>query len=247
MSLDGGPCVSYNNPSLFHLFYLFKEFRNNNDHKGLVDYLICNYPQYVKNRTFNFHNSGHTFHVLYAYIPTPSNKERKQIRLDCMEQLLVNTRNDFKLYEDVIELMQTNSLRESCPCEVIFARLQENIVYNESLKNKNFDTKPCKLKKEPIDAILFKYSINWKKSLNKRKINKNKETKKIKCIKSSGEFVIGVDVNKLVLPTYLCNVNGITLKQCEHSYVVQEKQLRSGDEAVTFLKYCKKCGITVKE
>ncbi|UYE99099.1 MAG: hypothetical protein [Betabaculovirus sp.] len=52
---------------------------------------------------------------------------------------------------------------------MIAARLNDNIVYNESIKCKNFDSKPCKLKKEPIDAILFKYSINWKSSLNKKK------------------------------------------------------------------------------
>nr|QNN89536.1 LEF-5 [Pieris brassicae granulovirus] len=92
MSFDQRPVVVQNGPTTLHLFKVFSKFRQENNYDGLVEYLITNYPQNVKNRTFNFNNTGHVFHMLYAYVPSPSNKERKQIRLDCIEKLLQNTK-----------------------------------------------------------------------------------------------------------------------------------------------------------
>ncbi|AKN80805.1 late expression factor 5 [Diatraea saccharalis granulovirus] len=232
MSFDQSPAVKQHGPSI-HLFEIFKKFRQEHDYDGLVDYLITNYPENLKNRTFNFHNTGHTFHTLYAYVPSPSNKERKQIRLDCIEKLLQNTKNDFKLYEDLLNLRQ-----DKCPCELIKSRLNDNIVYNESLKNKNFDTKPYKLKKEPIDHILFKYSINWKNSLNKRCSNVRKR-KKI----NEESYVINEVEDESLLSTSLHPLNGFTIKRCNHVFVVEERQLRAGDEAVSFVRFCKICGL----
>ncbi|QOD40041.1 lef-5 [Matsumuraeses phaseoli granulovirus] len=245
MSFDQRPSVVQNVPSVLHLFKVFSNFRQNNDYEGLVNYLITNYPQNVKNRTFNFNNTGHIFHMLYAYVPSPSNKERKQIRLDCIEKLLKNTTNDFKLYEDLIDLMNATDSTYRCPCELITARLNDNIAYNESLKTKNFDIKPCKLKKEPIDTILFKYSINWKHSLNKRNVGANVNGKKINNVRRQeiDTFVdIAIDMKNVKLPSTLSPINGYTVQQCHHEYVVEERQLRAGDEAVSFVKFCKLCG-----
>nr|AIU36734.1 ORF87 lef-5 [Cydia pomonella granulovirus]AIU37013.1 ORF87 lef-5 [Cydia pomonella granulovirus]AIU37155.1 ORF87 lef-5 [Cydia pomonella granulovirus]AIU37294.1 ORF87 lef-5 [Cydia pomonella granulovirus]QGY99317.1 LEF-5 [Cydia pomonella granulovirus] len=239
MSLGEGPGVAQNGPSMVHLFGVFSKFRRDNDYEGLVDYLITNYPQNVKNRTFNFHNTGHIFHMLYAYVPSPSNKQRKQIRLDCMENLLRTTKNDFCLYEDLMGLIDDEY---KCPCELISARLNDNIVYNESLKNKNFDIKPCKLKKEPIDAILFKYSINWKNSLNKKRVLAGKRKSGERRVVAEEETAIVVAVDKIVTPSSLKSINGYTIEACVHDYVVEERQLRAGDEAVSFVRYCVKCG-----
>nr|AUF82013.1 late expression factor-5 [Cryptophlebia leucotreta granulovirus] len=237
MSFSERPRVTQNGPSMIHLFNVFSKFRKENDYDGLVNYLITNYSQNVKNRTFNFHNTGHIFHMLYAYVPSPSSKERKQIRLDCIENLLESTKNDFKLYEDLIKLMNGD---DKCPCELITARLNDNIAYNESLKNKNFDSKPCKLKKEPIDSILFKYSINWKNSLNKkRSLPKSTTTKKSEEKENVDE--IEVDISK-ISSSSLSNLNGYTIASCVHDYVIEEHQLRAGDEMVSFIKFCKKCG-----
>lgn len=258
MSLNSGPIVVDNHPSVLHLFRIFREFRNTNNYEGLVQYLTTNYPENVKNRTFNFTNTGHTFHVLYAYIPSPSNKERKQIRLDCIEKLLNNTKNDFKLYED---LMKINNNQNNCPCLLIAARLNDNIVYNESLKSKNFDSKPSKLKKEPIDAILFKYSINWKSSLNKKKYthingggggdNRNgtngsvyKKKGNVGGVQNTTPIVI--DETKIKSASVLTNICGQTVQQCEHVYTTEDCQLRAGDEIVSFIKYCIKCGCVKK-
>nr|UYX49708.1 LEF-5 [Darna trima granulovirus] len=248
MSFNNGPIVSQNRPTTLHLFELFSKFRINNDYDGLVRYLTTNYPQNVKNRTFNFNNTGHIFHMMYAYVPSPSSKERKQIRLDCIEKLFDNTKNDFKLYEDLINLMINNSEYDKyqCPCEMITARLQDNIAYNESLKNKNFDTKPTKLKKEPIDAILFKYSINWKNSLKKKKVNgaANDDSvinrKKIETPKSLNN-VIAVDRDLITSSSTLSTLAGFTIQQCQHRCVTEERQLRAGDEAVSFVTYCTLC------
>ncbi|AAM70277.1 late expression factor 5 [Phthorimaea operculella granulovirus] len=238
MSFDNGTGVVQNDP--IHLFNVFSKFRQECDYEGLVKFLITNYPQNVKNRTFNFHNTGHVFHMLYAYVPSPSSKERKQIRLDCVEKLLNSTRNDFKLYEDLIALMVQKGETKKCPCELISARLNDNIAYNENLKSKNFDIKPCKLKKEPIDAILFKYSINWKNSLNKRKGETKTSTKNTNTAEKS---VIVVDEKKILRNTHLSQICGATVKQCVHKYVTDERQLRAGDESVSFVTYCVLCGI----
>ncbi|ABC61202.1 LEF-5 [Choristoneura occidentalis granulovirus] len=237
MSLNNRPIVVKNNPTIFHLFNIFSKFRNDNDYDGLVNYLTTNYPQNVKNRTFNFNNTGHTFHILYAYVPSLSNKERKQIRLDCIEKLLQNTKNDFKLYEDLMNIIIDEN---KCPCELISARLNDNILYNENLKNKNFDIKPSKLKKEPIDAILFKYSINWKNSLNKKRSAGGKRKSGLKFNTDK----IEVDLKNIVTPSTLSSICGFTIGQCEHVLKTEDHQLRAGDEIVSFIKYCIKCGCT---
>nr|ARX72069.1 late expression factor 5 [Erinnyis ello granulovirus] len=241
MSLDSGPSVVNNTPSTLHLFRIFRDFRNTNNYEGLVQYLTTNYPQNVKNRTFNFTNTGHTFHMLYAYIPSPSTKERKQIRLDCIENLLNNTRNDFKLYEDLMQIM---GAQNKCPCLLIAARLNDNIVYNESLKSKNFDMKPCKLKKEPIDAILFKYSVNWKSSLNKKKCaNKSVALKKnVVQVHDSSSSSIAIDVDKIKNVSTLTSICGQSVQHCQHVFTTKDCQLRAGDEMVSFIKFCTKCG-----
>lgn len=251
MSLDNRPSVVQNGPSadLGAIFETFSRFRRDHDYDNLVQYLITNYPKNVKNRTFNFNNAGHVFHMLYAYVPSPSNKERKQIRLDCIEKLIDSTQNDFKLYKDIINFMGEETSKTKCPCEVISARLNDNIVYNENLKNKNFDSKPSKLKKEPIDAILFKYSINWKTSLNKKKNIVNgvaaiTKVKSKKILTANKDYnVISVDTATLV-PSSLVDLNGFTVQSCKHIFVVKDVQLRAGDEAVSFVEYCKFCGCT---
>ncbi|ABQ52019.1 lef-5 [Spodoptera litura granulovirus] len=244
MPLNDRSSVVKNEPlHLRHLFRLFAEYRREQNYEGLINYLISNYPKNVKNRTFNLANSGHTFHMLYAYIPSVSNKERKQIRLDCIEKLLNNTSNDFKLYEELIAMMG-DSANYTCPCELIHTRLQENILYNNNLMNKNFDSKPAKLKKEPIDSILFKYSINWKQTLKKKKSNVAKEKKIVAPIKSASSSDDTIVVNALTLaPSRLHIINGYTLIECNHMFDVIERQLRAGDESVSFIHVCRYCKI----
>lgn len=187
--------------------------------------------------------------MLYAFVPSLSNKERKQIRLDCIEKLMKSTSNDFKMYKDILKLMETSASNYVCPCEVIRQRLNENIVYNESLLTKNFDSKPVKLKKEPIDAILFKYSINWKQSLKKktsvykRSVDPVSTNTDSKC---SDAFDFEAFAGGLT-PSCLRSINGATVTACEHVFAVQEHQLRAGDEAVSFIKLCIVCGLTVRE
>ncbi|AJK91742.1 lef-5 [Spodoptera frugiperda granulovirus] len=244
---DGSASVVKNDPidehnetkTLRDVFNVFARFRRDKNYSGLIQYLITTYPKNVKNRTFNFSGGGHTFHMLYAYVPLVSTKERKQIRLDFIDKLMTKTSNDFKLYEDVIKLMGDNDL-DTCPCELINARLQDNIAYNNNLQNKHFDVKPAKLKKEPIDALLSKNSINWKQSLKKKKVNL---VKKVKTPPSS-PFVSDattISLSTLQHPTRLHKINGYTVQSCRHEWVVVEKQLRAGDEAVSFVTVCKLC------
>lgn len=175
--------------------------------------------------------------MLYAYVPSPSSKERKQIRLDCIEKLLENTKNDFKLYEDLMDLSDGR-----CPCELISKRLNDIVVYNENLRNKNFDMKPNKFKKEPIDAILFKYSINWKKSLNKKSVNVGAGKKSVPRVEQINNDIVKVDAERILPTTTLSTLCGYTVNRCQHVYVMETRQLRAGDEAVSFVKYCKICG-----
>lgn len=227
---------------------MFAEFRRREDYTGLIDHLITTYPKNVKNRTFNFTNTGHTFHMLYAFVPSPSNKERKQIRLDCIEKLMKSTSNDFKLYEDLMKLMGDKLCENTCPCQLIINRLQENIAYNEGLLKKNFDSKPVKLKKEPIDAILFKYSINWKQSLKKKKTSVNKKSEpRVKSAHEEEKLFDYAAFAEGLSPSSLRCLNGATVVACRHVFGVQERQLRAGDEVVSFIKACTVCGLVVKE
>ncbi|AKC91679.1 lef5 [Lambdina fiscellaria nucleopolyhedrovirus] len=280
----------------YDLFVIFKRFREGNNHKELIDFLVRNFPTNVKNKTFNFVNTHHLFHSLYAYIPAITNveKERKQIRLseECIQKLFVNTTNDFKLYTELFNMMRDNNIKEECPCQLLIQRRDEIKVYVDMINEKKFDNKPPKLKKESIDNIMYKYSLNWKNLLLKRKIseNCNKNGKKKKIVKkrtiltddliylptnetdatatttamtTATTAVVLVDDDKKhnEMPNKNDNIiffkktrnknainikklhaiNGMSLNACQHVYVVQEKQLRAGDEAVSFLRYCNKC------
>ncbi|AQQ80356.1 LEF-5 [Betabaculovirus altermyunipunctae] len=243
---DGGVLVVKHEPTLRDAFHVFARFRQEKNYDGLIQYLITTYPKNVKNRTFNFSGGGHVFHMLYAYVPLVSTKERKQIRLDFIDRLMTKTSNDFKLYEDVIKLMGDKNL-DMCPCELINARLQDNISYNNNLLNKHFDVKPAKLKKEPIDALLSKNSINWKQSLRKKKMNlvkKNKTVTTPTADSASETSSAPLSVDGLTMkPSKLQKINGQTVESCKHSFVVVEKQLRAGDEAVSFVRVCKLCKV----
>nr|WRQ96812.1 lef-5 [Mamestra configurata nucleopolyhedrovirus B]WRQ96974.1 lef-5 [Mamestra configurata nucleopolyhedrovirus B] len=232
----------------YDLFVIFKEFRDNESYKELIDFLVNNYAANVKNKTFNFVNTGHLFHSLYAYIPAVSNveRERKQIRLseECVHKLFVNTINDFKLYAEIFEYIRRERLPEKCPCELLVRRLNQIKEYVKTIKCKKFDSKPPKLKKEPIDYILFKYSINWKSLLLKKKIaeTNSKNMKKKRKIKK--RTILTDDIiylNELCYTLGLPPVNGMSLKECDHQFVTMEKQMRAGDEAVSFIRYCQRC------
>ncbi|ACI28782.1 agip80 [Agrotis ipsilon multiple nucleopolyhedrovirus] len=232
----------------YDLFLIFKEFRRREAYKELIDFLVTNYAGNVKNKTFNFVHTGHLFHSLYAYIPAVSNveRERKQIRLseDCVHKLFVNTINDFKLYSEIFDHMRRERLPEKCPCELLVRRLNQIKDYVNVIKSKKFDSKPPKLKKETIDGILFKYSINWKNLLLKKKVAeancKNfRKKRKIKKRNILTDDIIYLD--KTLYTVGLPPVNGLSLKACAHKFVTIEKQMRAGDEAVSFIKYCQKC------
>ena len=232
----------------YDLFLIFKDFRRRNAYKELIDFLVNNYANNVKNKTFNFIHTGHLFHSLYAYIPAVSNveRERKQIRLseDCVHKLFVNTINDFKLYTEIFEYIKRDALPEQCPCELLVRRLDQIKHYVGVIKSKKFDSKPPKLKKEPIDNILFKYSINWKNILLKKKIAEANS----KCARKKRTFtkrnILTDDIiylNDIKYTVGLPSLNGLSLKQCDHEFVTIERQMRAGDEAVSFIRCCQKC------
>ncbi|AGE89939.1 LEF-5 [Spodoptera littoralis nucleopolyhedrovirus] len=267
-----GPPSSEATPKLhccYELYKVFKQFRENNQCRELILYLTKNYPNNVKNKTFNFINTGHLFHSLYAYIPalTGAERERKQIRLsvECIRKLFESTINPFKLYGELFQVIKSSSATESsetCPCELLISRRESIKDYVRMIKEKKFDTKPPKLKKDNIDNIMYKYSINWKAILLKKKIandvkssvcgggvkqadpatslNSVKKKRKIKQRKIMTDEFIKFDYNE----RRLFPIAGWTLRApCEnHEYVVDEKQLRAGDEAVSFIRRCIKCG-----
>ncbi|AXS67743.1 lef-5 [Cryptophlebia peltastica nucleopolyhedrovirus] len=227
---------------------MFKEFRKNQNYEELIQFLNKNFPANVKNKTFDFLNTGHMFHSLYAYVPSINNqqKERKQIRLseECIKKLFENTKNDIEMYQEIFDLMhQTNSEFE-CPCELLMKRREEIKAYVGTLEQKVFDTKPVKLKKEQIDAIMSKYSLDWKSILIKKKGNevtkkgvKKKRKIKKRTIMNDEQIYLKINVeNKLGL------INGMSLSKCSHEYVVEERQMRAGDEIVSFVKLCRLCG-----
>lgn len=247
------PCQSHH--TCFDIFLTFSRFRQSEDYSGLIDFLIINFPKNVKNKTFNFINTGHLFHSLYAYIPplTDVTRERKQIRLseECIKKLFVSTINDFKLYNELYTMLRANrDMIKMCPCELLMKRRNDIIDYVDTIKNKQFDTKPLKLKKEPIDNIMYKYSLNWKNMLLKKKIQgisiKAKKKRKIKVRKILNDDVLKLEDDKSATTT-LIGIAGFTLRACDHTFTLLEKQLRSGDEAVSFIKICTKCSYnTVK-
>ncbi|ABY65812.1 late expression factor 5 [Orgyia leucostigma nucleopolyhedrovirus] len=259
----GGALHSYS------LFLIFKQFRKNNQHKELIEFLIEKYPANVKNKTFNFVNTNHLFHSLYAYIPAITNveKERKQIRLseECIRKLFSSTMNDFKLYAELFNMIQVNRMREECPCQLLLQRREEIKAYVATINEKKFDNKPPKLKKETIDSIMYKYSLNWKNLLLKRKVSTGNNGIGSNDAGSANNNDSGVNISETVIKkkrkikkrTILTDdyiyvdgvteadkldaINGMSLRMCKHKWVVAEKQLRAGDEAVSFIRYCQLC------
>lgn len=195
-------------------------------------------------------NTNHLFHSLYAYIPAVTNveKERKQIRLseECIEKLFNSTINDFKLYTELFDMIRVNRLPQECPCQLLMQRREEIKTHVNLIHEKKFDNKPPKLKKENIDNIMYKYSLNWKSVLLKRKTNEPMTYKNLKKKRKSKKKTILTDdflyFNKRNKLDKLSTMNGMSLlSTCQHEWVTLEKQLRAGDEAVSFMRYCKKC------
>lgn len=163
-------------------------------------------------------------------------------------------------------MILTQKTKKNCPCELLLQRKQEIKDYVESIKNKKFDTKPNKLKKEPIDNIMYKYSLNWKNLMLKKKLSetnsdcsgnsimlndntsraaKGQSKKKLKVKKRTilTDEIIYLDQEHITAATKhrLSNINGLSLNRCRHNFITVEKQLRAGDEAVSFIKYCQYC------
>ncbi|AAR28868.1 lef-5 [Leucania separata nucleopolyhedrovirus] len=264
----------------YDLYLIFKQFRDNNQYKDLIMFLVKNYPGHVKNKTFNFVNTGHLFHSLYAYIPalTGSERERKQIRLsvDCVHKLFDNTINPFKLYGELFDMINADQqLIGTCPCQLLLARREVIKNYVLLIKEKKFDTKPPKLKKDIIDNIMYKYSLNWKNILLKKKLNEtnSKKKRKIKTRKiMTDESIYFIKSHHNTTDTFvtankkyntlnnnslnaaaaaadadrLHPMSGMSLNLCKHEFVVVERQLRAGDEAVSFIRHCKRCGLVVE-
>ncbi|ABF50294.1 lef-5 [Antheraea pernyi nucleopolyhedrovirus] len=232
------------------LFTVFAEFRASKDYAQLIRFLTTNFACYVKNKTFNFANTGHLFHSLYAYVPNVSElvKERKQIRLqvDCVTRLLSSTTNDFKMY---VELFEHVDAAVDCPCLLLQRSMANAKNYVDGLNCKRFDIKPPKFKKEPFDAILCKYSLNYKSLLLKRKekrtVSASKRQKKIKRRQLLNDKVIYLVDKKRFEDCALLRPSGLSLKPCRHKFVVAENQTRAGDEMVSFIQYCERCRMRV--
>ncbi|ABI35761.1 late expression factor 5 [Ectropis obliqua nucleopolyhedrovirus] len=250
LSFQHGPTETFH---CYDLFLIFKEFREQKQYKELITFLVTHYPANVKNKTFNFVNSNHLFHSLYAYIPAVTNveKERKQIRLseECIYKLFINTINDFKLYSELFDMIRNNKMEEECPCQLLLQRKNEIKAYVNTINEKKFDNKPPKLKKETIDNIMYKYSLNWKNILLKRKTFETKcqHVKKKRKIKKrtilTDDYIYKGNLNNF---DKLNAINGMTLNICQHEYITVEQQLRAGDEAVSFIKYCRRCAQMAK-
>lgn len=237
------------------LFKLFKEFRLNKNYSHLIEFLIKNFPKNVKNKTFNFSETNHMFHSLYAYVPNISNlvKERKQIRLqeECIEKLFNNTINDFKLYNELFEFLEHNENENQiyiCPCQLLNKRLTDTKNYVQNLNQKKFDSKPPRFKKEAIDNILYKYSLNWKSLLLKKKdkhiADVTQKKKKIKRRQILKDKIIYLQTNiNTNDDNTLSAMSGLTLKPCEHQFETIETQTKAGDEIVSFIRFCKFCRI----
>nr|ANS70987.1 late expression factor 5 [Lymantria dispar multiple nucleopolyhedrovirus] len=235
------------------LFLKFRAFRESGDYKELINFLTLHYPAHVKNKTFNFFNTQHLFHSLYAYIPaaTSVGKERKQIRLseECIHKLFTNTKNDFNLYVELYEMLEKDYCddpsQQECPCQLLLQRRDEINSYVNSINQKTFDSKPPKLKKELIDNVMYKYSLNWKALMLKRKTNETSSTKKKRKVKKRTILTderICLKVDNFAPTQRLQDINGMTLNACRHEFVVTEKQTRAGDEAVSFIHFCRLCG-----
>ncbi|ABL76028.1 late expression factor-5 [Maruca vitrata nucleopolyhedrovirus] len=234
----------------YSLFKIFKEFRVNKNYSKLIDFLTENFPSNVKNKTFNFSSTGHLFHSLHAYVPSVSDlvKERKQIRLqtEYLTKLFNNTINDFKLYTELYEFIErTENVDCCCPCQLLHKSLLNTKNYVENLNCKLFDIKPPKFKKEPFDNILYKYSLNYKSLLLKKKekhtSNSCVRKKKIKHRQILNDKVIYLqNSNK----NKLFELSGLSLKSCRHDFATVESQTRAGDEIASFIRYCRLCGMS---
>lgn len=228
---------------VFDLWVTFKQFRDSLDYIGTIEFLYNTFANNIKNKTFNFNGTGHLFHSFYAYVPQLNNaKERKQIRLTyaCISKLYQSTKNDFNLYTELFQLLDNTTI---CPCQILLKRQNEIISYINELDSKTFDAKPPKLLKNNIDNILYKYSLNWKSTLLKKRGHINvhaKKKKKVILQKLFNNKPLHFEKTCMSLKA----INGMTLVECNHVFRCVEKQTRSGDEAVTFINVCMLCNLS---
>lgn len=231
---------------------MFTEFRVNKNYEQLINFLTHNFARHVKNKTFNFADTGHLFHSLYAFVPNVSEliKERKQIRLqnDCIMRLFNSTTNDFKMYVELFDYIDAHENVE-CPCLLLHQSMSNAKTYIKNLNCKRFDIKPPKFKKEPFDNILCRYSLNYKTLFLKKKEKRTttctiKRQKKIKRRELLNDRIIYLHNNKNEIfdeCTLLHGPSGISIKSCHHKFSIVERQTRAGDEMVSFIQYCKLC------
>ncbi|AOL56809.1 LEF-5 [Chrysodeixis includens nucleopolyhedrovirus] len=262
VSLDKSCASAKNDPgrwrhNCYELFLIFKKFRHNNQYKELIQFLVDNYPTNVKNKTFNFVNTEHLFHSLYAYIPAITNveKERKQIRLseECIHKLFVNTINDFKLYSELFDMIINQKMKETCPCQLLLQRREEIKEYVNTIRDKSLTLNRQSLKKS-ISTTLCTILVELENLLLKKKLSErataeatlwaSARIKMPKKIKTQKRTILTDDLiylKNIKHSQRLSPINGMSLKVCKHSFITVEKQLRAGDEAVSFIKYCQYC------
>ncbi|BAE72343.1 LEF5 [Hyphantria cunea nucleopolyhedrovirus] len=232
------------------LFTVFAGFRASKNYTELIIFLTKNFACYVKNKTFNFAGTGHLFHSLYAFVPNVSElvKERKQIRLqiDCVMRLFNSTTNDFKLYVELFDFLDTHNTAE-CPCLLLQQSMINAKTYVDTLNCKRFDIKPPKFKRELFDNLLCKYSLNYKNLLLKKNEKRTiscavKRQKKIKRRELLSDKIIYLHKNETFHEcTLLRGPSGTSLKPCRHKFATVERQTRAGDEMVSFIQYCELC------
>ncbi|BBU37535.1 late expression factor 5 [Choristoneura diversana nucleopolyhedrovirus] len=251
-------------PAAFHdkqwtpraLFTVFAEFRTSKNYTKLIEFLTSNFACYVKNKTFNFAGTGHLFHSLYAFVPNVSElvKERKQIRLqvDCVMRLFKSTTNDFKMYVELFNFIDTHGGAD-CPCLLLQQSKLNAKSYVDSLNCKLFDIKPPKFKKELFDTILSKYSLNYKALWFKKKEKCTigcvvKRQKKIKRRELLNDRIIYLNDKNTISDDckLLQGPSGTSLKPCRHKFVIVERQTRAGDEIVSFIQYCELCRMSAQ-
>lgn len=233
--------------SLIHLERTFKTFRDDDDAEGLIQFLYTAYPENVKNRTFVLGGHDHRFHSLYAYVPAvgENGRPRKQLRLApaYLRRMFKISKNNFALYADVRQLIANEP--DTCPCQLLEGRLQEFRDHAQRIKNKEFDCKPDRCRDHAnLDAILLKYSLNWKTALMKV----NKRLGRVKTARSSSGSAAALKSGQITLPLHhsqlpLVSGAGVVKRRvCCHEYVVVERQCRAGDEPVTIARLCRECG-----
>jgi hypothetical protein len=204
-------------------------------------------------KTFSLDGTRHTFHSLWAYVPNPQQRTRKNLALQKVKNDFSRITLEHRAYYDVrvsFILDQPNT----CPCELFQSVIDTYKSHKLECDSKLFNVPVPVMNKEnqSIEQFLCQYNIIYKTKYRKNYKRKADKKDTSSVCEHSGEKVS----HEISIPDCLQTENveyenimdtvGMTtisrIDNCQHKYSKKwEQQERAGDEMVSIYTQCEYC------